>query len=97
VLTGSIPVDVGAEDAIDLTFCVLAASTVPTDPTDPTDQTSAGQPIVPATDSDVVAAQDPTMIATGGGPSGRTALTLLAFVILALSGSSTMLLWSRGG
>ena len=36
-------------------------------------------------------------IPTGGGPAGRTALALLAFVVLALAGSMTLLVWSRGG
>jgi len=81
VLAGSIPVDVDAENPIDLTFCTLVTSTGQTDPGD-LSLTGDG---------------DPTTIATGGGPSGRTTLLLVAFVILALSGSSAMLLWSRGG
>jgi hypothetical protein len=40
---------------------------------------------------------DPTTIPTGGGPSGRTALALIAFVVLALTGSTSLLVWSRGG
>ncbi len=95
VLTGSIPVTVDEETDLDLTFCVLAATTVDSGggtgggPS----VTSESNPITPAQ----AEAQDPTEIATGGGPSGRTLLSLFAFVVLALSGSSTMLLWSRGG
>jgi hypothetical protein len=86
VLAGSIPVDVGEEDVLDLTFCVLTRTSDPVS-TVLSDSPSPG----------LASTQDPTEIATGGGPSGRTTLSLIAFVILALSGSSTMLLWSRGG
>jgi hypothetical protein len=93
VLTGSVPVTVGIEDEIDLTFCVLAASSDDDDPAIGTSTDSQPAPETPT----VAATEDPTAIATGGGPSGRTVLSLFAFVVLALTGSSTMLLWSRGG
>jgi hypothetical protein len=92
VLTGSIPVTVDEETDLDLTFCVLTAATVDSGGSGVTSESN------PVTSAQAEAeAQDPTEIATGGGPSGRTLLSLFAFVVLALSGSSTMLLWSRGG
>jgi hypothetical protein len=90
LLAGSIPVTVHEDSEIDLTFCVLTATSSNGDQTTTTTTTTTTQEAVTLT-------QDPTVIATGGGPSGRTALGLIAFVVLALSGSSTMLLWSRGG
>jgi len=97
VLTGSIPVAIDEEAELDLTFCVLATTTVGSG--GGSSVTSEPDPVTPAqAEAEAEAeAQDPTEIATGGGPSGRTLLSLFAFVVLALSGSSTMLLWSRGG
>ena len=89
LLSGTIPVTVLPEDEIDLLFCVRTAST--STGTTGSSTTPAPEPLLGAT------ASDPTQIATGGGPSGRTLLSLIAFVILALTGTSTMVLWSRGG
>lgn len=99
VLAGAVDVALNGEDA-EVLFCVTQAAddpdgsdddtvTTQTDDTDATDDT---------TDAAAAAsAGDPTTIPTGGGPSGRTALVLVAFVIIALSGSTGLLLWSRGG
>lgn len=89
VLAAVVPVPLTEAERVELTFCVRTASTSTGTTGSSTDP--APEPLVGAT------ASDPTEIATGGGPSGRTALGLIAFVVLALSGSSTMLLWSRGG
>jgi hypothetical protein len=47
-------------------------------------------------DADGEESADPTVIPTGGGPSGRTPLAMLSFVILSMVGATSMLLWSRG-
>lgn len=86
---GSIPVVVGEEDDLDLVLCALATSTG--------GLTSSGTDMAAPADAEVGALGDPTEIATGGGPSGRTLLTLISFLILAVTGSSTLLLASRGG
>ena len=86
---GSIPVVVGEEDDLDLVLCALTTSTG--------GSTSSGTDMAAPADAEVGALGDPTEIATGGGPSGRTLLTLISFLILAVTGSSTLLLASRGG
>ena len=89
LFAGSIPVDVGEDDDLDLMFCVRTASTGGS----ASSSTDTGAPA----DAEVGALGDPTEIATGGGPSGRTLLALISFLILAVTGSSTLLLASRGG
>ena len=64
-------------------------------PTDP----SGGSAVTPSSTPEQPTAEtldDPIVIPTGGGPSGRTPLTLLSLVILSMIGSTSMLLWSRG-
>jgi len=93
VLKASLPVVIGEDDDLDLVFCVLTASTVPTDPPAP-DPVPAADPAPPT--PQVTQSADPTVIPTGGGPAERTSLSLLAFVILSLVGSTAMTVWSRG-
>ena len=93
LFAGSIPVDVSEEDDLDLVFCVRTAST---GGSTGGSTSSSSDTAVPA-DAEVGALGDPTDIATGGGPSGRTLLGLISFLILAVTGSSTLLLASRGG
>lgn len=102
VLEGVLTADLDGGDAVDVYFCIRALTDDPDDPSDPSD------PSDPFTVDDVtgeaaddVAAfgtlDDPTTIPTGGGPSGRTTLALIAFVLPALGGSTSLLVWSRGG
>jgi hypothetical protein len=93
-----IPVVVTDEDLVEVLFCATSVADDPTDPDDPVGPTSVDDPTDDAAADPVVGAlEDPTTIPTGGGPSGRTVLALLAFVILGLTGSMTLLVWSRGG
>jgi len=108
MMTATVAMVVDESTDVELTFCALRLSVVTDpdpdpDPTpDPTpDRTPDPTPelvLTPSVTSDpvVTLGQDPVLIATGGGPPVRTPLTLLAFVILTLTGSTTMLLWSRG-
>ena len=107
VTTGAVDVALNGEDATML-FCVRTVADDPDDPDDgddapvttQTDDTSAtDDPADGASDdvADAASAGDPTTIPTGGGPAGRTPLALIAFVVIALSGSTGLLLWSRGG
>jgi hypothetical protein len=90
VLVGVIPIALNPEGEAALVFCVLR---VPGG-----GNGSDGVTGFTVTDETTLAgSQDPTEIATGSGPSGRTILALVAFVALALTGSSTLLLWSRSG
>lgn len=96
VVTAAVPVAVAEAELIEILFCVRTTSI--DDPDDPDDPiTPTGDPDDPVEDVAVGTLDDPTAIPTGGGPSGRTALALIAFVVLALTGSTTLLVWSRGG
>ncbi len=86
---------------------MLCGDAMPVSDPDPVDDPAPSNPSSnpPATsssdpaESSVEAAElesDPTVIPTGGGPSGRTPLALLSLVILSMVGSTSMLLWSRG-
>ena len=101
VLAAAIPVDVAEAELIEILFCVRPVSDTPDDPDDPVTPTSdpsdPDDPVDQVEDVAVGTLDDPTSIPTGGGPSGRTALALIAFVVLALTGSTTLLVWSRGG
>jgi hypothetical protein len=98
--SGSVPLSSNPGDG-DVVLCGLAATTVVDDPTgDQSTDESAAADTTDVTSTDDTAAQvlqDPTTIPTGGGPSGRTALALFAFVVLALGGSTSLLVWSRSG
>jgi hypothetical protein len=103
VLTGTVPMTVDDGADVELTFCALRLTLVADpDPTpvpdpDPTPDPTSGPVSDPTPTSEAVTtAQDPVLIATGGGPPARAPLALLAFVVLSLTGSATMLLWSRG-
>lgn len=96
VQEGVVPVVVTEEELVEVVFCATSVlvSDDPTDPDDPFGPTSVDE----LTDDPVVATLgDPTTIPTGGGPSGRTVLALISFVVLGLSGSMTLLVWSRSG
>jgi len=87
LMSGTVPMTIDEGTDVELMFCALRL-------------TAANDPVStsgPSSESIMVTAQDPILIATGGGPPVRTPLALFAFVVLALTGSTTMLLWSRGG
>jgi hypothetical protein len=90
MLTGSIPMVIDERTDVELMFCALRL-TVVTDPGPEPGPTSS------RSKSTVMTAQDPILIATGGGPPVRTPLGLLALVVLTLTGTMARLLWSRGG
>lgn len=104
VLAGAVDVALNGDDA-EVLFCVTQAADDPdgsdddtvTTQTDDTEATDDAADDAADGTADAASAGDPTTIPTGGGPSGRTALVLVAFVIIALSGSTGLLLWSRGG
>ena len=96
LLVGSVPATIDGEGDVELVFCTTTISD------DPSGDQSTDDPVDPTatdtTDDTLLQGMgDPTTIPTGGGPSGRTALALIAFVVLALAGSTTLLVWSRAG
>ena len=103
----TIPFVVTDEDLVEVLFCATSVADDPTDPDDPVGPTPVDDPADdpvgptpvddPADDPVAGALADPTTIPTGGGLSGRSVLALLAFVVLGLTGSMTLLVWSRGG
>lgn len=107
VTSGTVDVALDGEDA-EVLFCVTQ---VADDPGGSDDDTSGSDDDTVTTQTDdtdtaddaaddtdgAASVGDPTTIPTGGGPAGRTPLALVAFVIIALSGSTGLLLWSRGG
>jgi len=96
VLAAAIPVALDPEGEAVLVFCVLRLAGGPNG-TDGTDGADGSTGVATDGDPQLAGSADPTEIASGGGPSGRTVLALIAFVVLALTGSSTLLLWSRSG
>lgn len=99
VTSGEVDVALDGEDA-EMLFCVRTVADDPDDPDDDTPVTTQSDDTTTTSDdttADAASAGDPTTIPTGGGPAGRTPLALVAFVIIALSGSTGLLLWSRGG
>ena len=93
VLAAAIPVALDPEGEAVLVFCVLRLAGGPNG----TDGTDGSTGVATDSDPQLAGSADPTEIASGSGPSGRTVLALVAFVALALTGSSTLLLWSRSG
>jgi hypothetical protein len=91
VMTASVPLEVDEASVVELMLCALRLTVISDPGPDPVSDPT------PASDQVVITAQDPVLIPTGGGPPVRTPLSLLAFVILSLTGTTTMLLWSRGG
>jgi hypothetical protein len=87
VLAASLPLVVQETPDADLVFCLRTTSIV----------THGGPPGGSSSTSDTVEvlALDPVMIASGGGPSTRATVALLAFLVLSLVGVSAMALWSR--
>jgi hypothetical protein len=90
-MSGAVLMSLDEGTDAEVRFCALRQTVV----SDPGPQTGPGPS--PTSESVVTTGQDPVLIATGGGPPARTSLGLFALVILALTGSTTMLLWSRGG
>jgi len=95
VTASTMPIAVDEGSDIELLFCAQRLLVV----SDPDPEPDPDPDPVVTTDADPepvdLLDQDPVVIATGGGPPVRTPLSLLAFVVLAFTGSTALLLWPR--
>ena len=100
--SGSVPLSSNQGDG-EVVLCGLAVPVTDEPSTDDPSSTADTTDVTDAEATDTIddtAAQsldDPTTIPTGGGLSGRTALAVIAFVVLALTGSTSLVVWSCSG
>jgi len=95
VLSGLAPLALHHGEDIALQFCALRLTIVSEPDPDPVPDPGPDPGSTPTSEQQVTAAQDPVLIATGGGPPARAPIALFAFVVLSLVVSATMLLRSR--